>query len=72
MTGQLMVQQVGDVQVDELRAGPALEGVDEAVLAQIKVDLFKQFANTELGFVRGIPQSQFMKEVDRMSPGFTR
>ncbi|RZS39728.1 hypothetical protein EV673_1484 [Limnobacter thiooxidans] len=56
----------------ELEDMDALEGVDEAVLAQIKVDLFKQVANTELGFVRGIPQSQFMKEVDRMSPGFTR
>lgn len=55
----------------ELENPDLLHGVDEAVLAQIKVDLFKQIADTELGSVRGIPKNQFMKEVDRMSPGFT-
>jgi hypothetical protein len=54
----------------ELEDTDALEGLDEALLAEIKTDLFKQMANTELGLVRGIPRDQFAREVERMLPGF--
>ena len=55
----------------ELENLERLEGVDDAVLAEIKVDLFRQLADMELGLVRGIPQIEFESEVKKMEPGFT-
>lgn len=55
----------------ELENLERLEGVDDAVLAEIKVDLFRQLADMELGLVRGIPQNEFESEVRKLEPGFT-
>jgi len=54
----------------ELENQTGLEGVDEAVLLEIKLDLFRQMADMELGRVRGIPQAEFLSEVEKMAPGF--
>ena len=54
----------------ELENVDEMEGVDEAVLADIKVAMFKQMVSTELGDMQGIPASQYAEEVDKMAQGF--
>lgn len=55
----------------ELENPDMVEGLDEAVFGEIKASLFKRAAETELGLVRSVPERQFVKEVERMLPGFT-
>lgn len=54
----------------ELENVDEMEGVDEAVLGDIKVDMFKQRVSTELGAMQGIPASEYAEEVDKMAQGF--
>lgn len=54
----------------ELENADEMEGVDEGVLADIKVAMFKQMVDTELGAMRGIPASEYAEEVDKMAQGF--
>ncbi|HEX4855934.1 MAG TPA: hypothetical protein VFV28_03935, partial [Limnobacter sp.] len=48
-----------------------LEGVDQQVLSDIRVAMFRNAVSVEMGRLRGIPADQFENEVEKLSPGFT-